>query len=46
MQDYSLALIVPAVLTVYEDNANGVIMGEGGEDKADSDRFKCGIQIL
>ena len=46
MQDYSLGLIVPAVLTVCEDNANGVIMGEGGEDKADSDRFKCGIQIV
>ena len=29
MQDYSLGLIVPAVLTVCEENANGAIMGEG-----------------
>ena len=46
MQDYLLGLIVPTVLIVCEDNATGIIMGEGGEDKADSDRFKCGIRIV
>ena len=34
---------MPDVLTVCEDNAIGVIIEEDGEDKVDSDRFKCGI---